>query len=103
MKAIIRVVTTPVRHTARAVAHPVRTLSDVLHGAGRFEREHHRHTRFVIGTAFMLVGSGIAVSSGSLGLPHFGHVIVDMVAYGIHGCGAVPFVDTIIKIVAIKE
>lgn len=99
MKAIVR----PVRAAAKAVVHPVRTVSDALHGVGRFEAAHHKHTKFVVGSAFMLVGSGLAVSSGSFALPHLGHIVVDMVAYGIHGCGAVPFVDVIVQAVRIKD
>lgn len=84
--------------THRAICHPVHTLSDSAHSvllrsrlcARRIER---KHVRFITGLSFMAAGSTVALTSGSLPVPHAVHIIIDMTAYLVHGCGTVPFVN----------
>lgn len=81
------------------VSVPVHVIADGLHRAAQVRNIHipKKHLRWPIGCTFMLCGSGLAVISGGWGLPHSIHIIIDMVAYGVHGAGAVPFVNVIIK------
>lgn len=78
---------------------PVHRLADALHvvAVSKGFRVHKKHLRYPIGVIFMLTGSGVAVVSGEWVLPHMAHILVDMVAYGVHGAGAVPFVNVVIR------
>jgi hypothetical protein len=96
-------------HLFHWVCHPVNTIADALHHftlvrniESRMLKFERRHYRFVIGLFFMLSGSGLAVSSGGFHLSHSSHIVVDMIAYAVHGCGAVPFVNIIIKKLALE-
>lgn len=78
----------------RVVCYPVHVAADLLHM--RFSKFEKKHWRFVVGLAFMTTGSTIAVSSGSWGLPHPLHIMVDVIAYFIHGLGCAPFMQVIV-------
>ncbi len=80
----------------RVVGRPICFIAERLHIAsdGRIEK---RKLRYVIGGVMMICGSGAAVGASHLHLPPVGHMFVDLVAYAVHGCGAVPFVTNVVR------
>lgn len=90
---------------AIAIAYPVHALADVAHAAAKLRGVHipRKHLRWPIGMAFMVTGSGLAVISGGWGLSHGVHIVIDMFAYGVHGAGAVPFVNVVIRHLKLED
>ncbi len=85
------------------VCHPVHATADALHGfATRFVALKKHHSRFFVGLFFMVAGSSLAVSGGALVSSHAAHVALDLIAYAVHGMGAVPFVNVGIRMLALE-
>lgn len=80
----------------RVIGRPICVIAERLHIAsdGRIEK---RKLRYVIGGIMMICGSGAAVGASYIHLPPIGHVAVDLIAYAVHGCGAVPFVTNVVR------
>lgn len=54
--------------------------------------ENHTHVhRMMVGSAIMILG--VLVAFSATGTHVVIHIFLDMLGYGIHGIGAVPFVD----------
>lgn len=59
-------------------------------------KEHTLIHRCTIG--FVIMGSGVMLTKGALFFDSgFIHWFADLVGYGIHGIGAIPFVDSVLK------
>ena len=61
-----------------------------------FGEQHSEYHRLAFGGVIMLIGVTVAKGSASIHIEAF-HYIGDLLGYLIHGIGAVPFVDKIIK------
>ena len=84
------------RSILRIVGHPIHIIAERLHIAsdGRIEK---KQVRYVVGGFMMVVGSSMAVGASVLHVSPFGHIVVDLVAYAIHGCGAVPYITHVVR------
>lgn len=80
----------------RFIGHPICVIAERLHIAsdGRIEK---RSLRYIIGGMMMVVGSSMAVGAGVIHLSPAGHIVVDLVAYAVHGCGAVPYITHVVR------
>lgn len=66
-----------------------RRISDHLLGD-----EHPIRHRMIVGFCLMIVGGGIAnIATGYMVL----HFLSDIIGYGIHGAGTIPFIDWLTK------
>lgn len=80
----------------RIIGHPVQVIAERLHiySDGRIEK---RRLRYIIGGVMMVTGSSMAVGASLIHVHAIGHIAVDIVAYAIHGCGAVPYITHIVR------
>lgn len=84
------------RSVLRIVGHPIHVIAERLHVAadGKIEK---KHLRYVIGGFMMVAGSSMAVGASVIHVSPLGHIVVDLVAYAVHGCGAVPFITHVVR------
>ncbi len=72
------------------VANLPREICNHLHG------EHHPLShRMWVGLVVMMSGVSVAHMAG--GLPHLLALVVDMLGYGIHALGAVPYLEWLLE------
>lgn len=72
------------------VANLPREIANHLHG-----EEHPLGHRMIIGMVVM--AGGVMFAHMASGMPHFVAVVIDMVGYGIHALGAVPFLEWVLE------
>ena len=64
-----------------------------------FGHGHHWCLKYLAGIAIMIVGVLIAKLGGTIHAFHF-HYFADVVGYGVHGLGAVPFIEWVVHFFA---
>lgn len=74
----------------KAIAWPVRTL---VHGVNRIVPHNTRAGTVVVSVSVILTGSWLASVPQTL-LPHF---LWDAISWTIHGLGAAPLIDKVMK------
>lgn len=57
--------------------------------------EHHIAHRLGVGGAVMV--AGVVVAGFAEGTPRFAHVLIEVVGYGIHALGAMPYIEWLIE------
>ena len=84
------------RSILRVIGHPIHIIAERLHIAsdGRIEK---KQVRYIVGGFMMVAGSSMAVGATALHVSPVGHIVVDLVAYAIHGCGAVPYITHVVR------
>lgn len=68
----------------------------------RKQAKRHRRLKYLIGSGLMTAGSALALNAGLFATTHVGHVLVDVMAYGVHGIGSTPFVLRVVKALALE-
>lgn len=80
----------------RFVGRPICVIAERLHIASDGRIEKHK-LRYIIGGIMMVSGSSMAVGASIIHLNAIGHIVVDIVAYAIHGCGAIPYITHVVR------
>lgn len=58
--------------------------------------DHHPAVRYSAGAGIMCIGVAIAKFGGQIHVFHI-HFFADLVGYGVHGLGLVPFIEKVIE------
>jgi hypothetical protein len=70
--------------------HPAYIISKAIHG-------HEKGTLTKLISGSIIIVLGVIISKSGATAPYLIHIGLDAIGYLIHGIGAVPFVETILK------